>query len=264
VSTAVTSKFNRDDIESESLFSTLSSVGQRRFLVPPREDRLELLELGVGTPEDVAINLKDMSRINRWLGGNTALTRHLYPLLRRRRVSQQSTTLVDLGGGSGAMARMITRWGSQQQIELRAIPLDLEMRHLCAASSQNGLQGDALTLPFADRSVDYFTSSLFLHHLSPPQIIRLLRETARCARRAIVMSDLVRGYLPLVAFHLVRPVFARHPITFHDGLLSVRRAYRPDELLVLAHEAGLSQAQVYMHFPWRMTLVIEQTEAVNA
>jgi hypothetical protein len=246
---------------SDAIHNVRPVVGQARFLVPPREDRLELLEQGVGTLEDVATNLTEMSRINRWLGGNLSLTRHLYPLLQRSR--HEPMTLVDLGGGAGDMARMISKWAARRQIDLKALPLDLEMRHLQAASSTSGLQANALTLPFADSSIDFFTSSLFLHHLSPDQIIQLLRETARCTRRAIVMSDLVRGTLPLIAFHLVRPVFARHPITFHDGLLSIRRAYLPDELLTLAHEAGLPQARVHTQFPWRMTLVIEKPEAAR-
>jgi SAM-dependent methyltransferase len=252
--------FNERNLISADSNTTLSSIGQPRFLVPPREDRPELLEQGIGMPEDVAINLAEMTRINRWLGGNPALTRYLYPLLLRSQVSQKLTTLIDLGGGSGDMARMITNWACRREINIRALPLDLELRNLLAASFHHGLQANALTLPFGDQSVDFFISSLFLHHLSPEQIIALLRETARCVRRAVVMSDLVRGSLPHIAFNLTRPVFARHPITFHDGLLSIRRAYRPDELLALACEAGLPQARVHLRFPWRMTLVIEQSE----
>lgn len=249
------------------------SIGQRRFLVPPRSDQLELLEQGVGTAADVAVNLAEMTRINRWLGGYRALTRHLYPLITRAAagetaVDQTALSLVDLGAGSGDTARMLAYWAQRKRLGLTVIPLDLEMRHLNAASPDlhrisgiHRIQGDALALPFAADSIDFLISSLFLHHLAPQQIIDLLREAYRCARCAVVMSDLMRGHLPLAAFHLVRPVFARHPVTFHDGLLSVRRAYRPDELLTLARAAGFDQARVSVHFPWRMTLIIEKPQA---
>ena len=72
------------------------------------------------------------------------------------------------------------------------------------------------------------------------------------------MSDLVRSYLPLVAFRLIQPVFAQHYLTRHDGALSIRRAYTPHELRSLAQAAGLETARVYQHFPWRMTLVAEK------
>jgi len=68
----------------------------------------------------------------------------------------------------------------------------------------------------------------------------------------------VRGWLPYFAFKLASPIFARHPMTRIDGALSVRRAYTPGELLRLARAAGLSQARVVEHFPWRMTLIVDR------
>jgi hypothetical protein len=106
--------------------------------------------------------------------------------------------------------------------------------------------------------VDYVLATLFLHHFAPAQAVALLRTAYGLARRALIVSDLVRGRLPLLAFGLVRPVFARHPFTWHDGLLSIRRAYTPAELRDLAAQAGLPQARVHTHWPWRMTLVAER------
>ena len=123
-----------------------------------------------------------------------------------------------------------------------------------ALDSMNLMQADACALPFAEGQVDYFISTLFLHHLSPEQVIGVLRETYHRSRRGIVMSDLVRSYLPLLAFRLIQPIFARHYLTRHDGSLSIRRAYTPYELRAFARTAGLETARVYQHFPWRMTL----------
>jgi hypothetical protein len=77
------------------------------------------------------------------------------------------------------------------------------------------------------------------------------------ARRGVIMSDLARGWLPLAAFKLVQPIFARHPFTRHDGALSIRRAYTAAELRALAGAAGLRAARVHTHWPWRLTLVSE-------
>jgi hypothetical protein len=72
------------------------------------------------------------------------------------------------------------------------------------------------------------------------------------------MSDIVRGRLPQIAFKIGQPVFARSYLTQHDGMVSIQRAYTPDELLQLAQAAEISNARVYQHFPWRMTLVGEK------
>ncbi len=97
-----------------------------------------------------------------------------------------------------------------------------------------------------------------MHHLSPEKLTRVLEEAYGLARVALIMSDLVRGWLPYLAFKLVQPVFARSYLTRHDGALSVRRAYTPGELGRLALRAGLPDARVYAHFPWRMTLVAQK------
>ena len=134
--------------------------------------------------------------------------------------------------------------------------LDYIPSHLEACPGER-VAADAFGLPFVSASFDYVFSSLFLHHFSPEAVVELLRSAGRLARRAVIMTDLVRGRLPALAFELVQPVFARHPLTRHDGALSIRRAYTPGELRALARAAGLPQARVYAHWPWRMTLVYE-------
>jgi ubiquinone/menaquinone biosynthesis C-methylase UbiE len=227
-----------------------------------REDRPELLDQGVGSAEDVRANLTEMWLLNRRLGGVDALTRHLCPLLMKTRAPQQ---VVDLGTGSGELALHVARWARQKQLDVTLWLLDVSARNLAVAQANAAhiagarlVQGNMEALPFADGVVDYYISSLVLHHFPPMQVVGLLRETYRRARRGIVISDLVRGYLPLAAFRLIQPIFVRNYLTRHDGALSIRRAYVPDELLAMAREAGLETARVYAHFPWRMTLVAEK------
>ncbi len=244
----------------------MSSIKQSQFVlpssffVPPRTDSDELLDLGVGTDEDVKANFDDLRRINRYLGGISALTRHIYPFLLAH---TGTTTLVDIGTGSGDIGTVVTRWAKQHSIHLNMWGIDLSARNLLltrheSSATETRVQADAMDLPFKDGSVDYFISSLFLHHLPPEMVKRLLARTFQAANKGIIMSDLTRGRLPLIAFKLGQPIFARSFLTRHDGVASIRRAYTPDELLHLAQAAGLSKARVYRHLGWRMTLVCEK------
>lgn len=223
-----------------------------------RVDQPELLDLGDGTVQDARQSLRDLEHINRYLGGVAALTAHLYPRLRRERTP---ITLVDIGTGSAETPRVICAWAAARGLDVRAYALDFSARNLDFAHRSERvrlIQGDGLNLPFAADRVDYFVSSLFMHHLPPDNVIAFLRDTYRLARRGIVMSDLVRGRLALIGFKLAQPIFARSYITRYDGEVSVRRAYTPLEMLDMAREAGLPHARVHLHPLFRMTLVADK------
>ena len=238
-----------------------------RLRCPPslaleRVEMEELLDRGAGSARDVADNLAEMQRINDLLGGTRALTRHLYPRLEQH---AHPLTLLDLGTGGGGLPARVAAWARRHRRLVNILAVDWSARNLAAAGPRLRsypeilpIRADALHLPLPPGAADYVISTLFLHHFPPEQVVQLLRRAFQTARRGIIMSDLVRGHFPLAAFQLVAPVFARNYLTYHDGLLSVRRAYTVPELLELARCAGLPDPRVYAHFPWRMTLVVEK------
>lgn len=237
----------------------------RRFPLSQRQDAEELLDLGQGTQAEMEASLRDLWRINRYLGGLNALTRPLFQRLRVAGANGQPVTVVDIGAGSAEIAHFIARWARRSGLRLNMIALDLTARHLAIArarlpihSGVHLVQANADCLPFAPGEVDYFISSLFMHHFSPPMLASLLKQAFSLARRGIVMSDVARGVLPLVGFMLVQPIFARSPLTRYDGVVSAKRAYSPGELLALADEAGLNHAHILHGFPFRMTLVSDK------
>lgn len=240
-------------------------LGSAPRFKPPRIDTPELLDQGMGTDADVRANLLEMARLNRLFGGVRSLTMHLYPRLRN---AGQPVRVLDIGTGSGDIALTVKRWARENRLDVTLYPLDISARNLKVTQEvargiggMRLLQADALALPFAENGFDYAISSLMLHHLTPEQLIMLIRETYRKARRGIVFTDLVRGTLPLAAFDLfVSPFFAKHYLTRYDGRVSIQRAYTPDELKGMAREAGVESAKVYAHFPFRMTVVADKPD----
>lgn len=254
----------QESFVSSNGFCFIPPIGTASFLVPSRSDQIELLDQGEGTREDVRTNLDEMWRINQAFAGLRSVTQCLNS---QRHRTNQPMRIVDLGTGSGRLALHLMNWAKRRSLELYVYPLDLSSRNLSVAQDNikanpliYPLQADGTALPFAPNSIDYYISSLFMHHFPPDSLISLLRETYRLARGGIIMSDIVRGYLPLAAFRLVQPIFARHFLTRHDGILSIKRAYTPRELLEMARAAGLDNARVISHFPWRMTLVADKPD----
>lgn len=234
-------------------------------LVPPRYNRPELLDIGVGTEDDVRRSLGDLRRLNRLLGGTRAITQHLYPRIAKQ-VAAGATyvTVLDIGTGDGALSQTIAAWADDNRYPVQCMGLDLMARNLQAANADvrdnpaiDLLQADAFALPMKHNSVDYVVCSLILHHFSPEQIMRLLVAAHSVARLGIIMSDLTRGWLPYWGYKLIGPVLGLHPITRHDGAVSIRRAYTMNEMRAMCDSAGLSDAQIHWHPMFRMTIVAE-------
>lgn len=250
------------ELDNKTVGLSTFNIGRASWLTPARVEAPELLDLGEGAPQDVQASLADLWRINRYLGGMEAVTRYLYP---RLQTISGPATVADIGTGSADIPRTIAFWAQQQGIQVRLVGLDLAGRHLKLAKLNTQhlahislVQADANHLPFRAGTVDYIISSLFLHHFTPDQAVNLLRQAFAQARHGIIFSDLTRGWLPLVGFKLGQPIFARSYITRYDGVVSVRRAYTPLEMLELARAAGIPQPRVYRCWAWRMTLVAEK------
>jgi ubiquinone/menaquinone biosynthesis C-methylase UbiE len=114
-----------------------------------------------------------------------------------------------------------------------------------------------LNLPFAARSFDFVTASLFLHHFQDDDVVRLLSDFARVARRAVIVNDLVRNLVPYYFTRLTGPILATSFLTRNDGPVSVLRGFTAKELKSLAERAGLGRLDVKRSFPYRLSLVAQ-------
>jgi SAM-dependent methyltransferase len=118
------------------------------------------------------------------------------------------------------------------------------------------IQANGISLPFPDESVDVVVSSLTLHHFDDEGATRLVREMARVARQAVIVSDLERNRFNYVGARILgSTLWRRDHYIRADGPLSVRRAFTRAELGQIGIAAGLRSPAVHRHFPYRLALV---------
>lgn len=208
--------------------------------------------------------------MNRYLGGDRALRRALAPLLAER----GDASLLDVGAGNAEVALSLARWAAGHGRRWRVTALDLHRQSVRLAARRIAqssravrpavgpavmvVQGDGLALPFPDASFDGAYTMLTLHHFREDAAVALLREMARVVRRLVVVNDLERSEAALLgAQALAATVWRSNRITHHDGPLSVRRSFTPDELLALAERAGLRRPRVRRRMAFRLVLEAE-------
>jgi methyltransferase family protein len=207
------------------------------------EGAQEVLDGAVAAPE-LAASLADIDRLNSWFGGY-ALSLRAIRRLAAAVPRDRPLRVIDVGGGPAAFAVRLVDWARGDGREVRVVvverdPTTLELARAAVAAYPEILlvRGDAAALPCRERAADIVTSALTLHHLEPVQAAEGLREMAAAARIAVVVNDLLRRRLSLALVWLVTRLLGCHPISRHDGPLSVRRSYSRDELRALAAHAG--------------------------
>jgi ubiquinone/menaquinone biosynthesis C-methylase UbiE len=193
-------------------------------------------------------NLRDIARINRWFGGH----RTLLELLQEFVEPTDQFSILDVGAASGDMGKCIVK----RYQKAKVVFLDRRPAHLKRARPPK-VAADAFALPFANATFDFVMCSFFLHHFSDSQVIDLLKEMRRLARRALIVLDLERHPLAYCFLPLTRLLFGWSDLTVHDGCISVEAAFTRQELATLGQTLNASGAAMRRHFPWfRLSLVV--------
>lgn len=205
--------------------------------------------------------LAGLRRINILSRSASVLWQEIARLAKARASTAEPLRILDVATGGGdtpiALAIRARRHGLAVQID----GCDISAQALERARSM--AQGAGVPVSFFRHNAiqdalpsgyDVICCSLFLHHLGADEAISLLKQMAKAAGSGILVDDLIRnlrGYiLAVIACHL----FSRSRIVRHDGPVSVAAAYRPDEVLSLADQAGLAGAVLTRHWPQRFLL----------
>jgi hypothetical protein len=210
-------------------------------LTPSRIETPELLDEHDAAAADVERSLRDLRRINRYLGGAFIFRR-----LAGRFAPLRS--ILDLGAATADNLESV------RGAPLR-IALDFKIEHLRSAPVSR-VVADAMRLPFRSCSVDLVTSAHFFHHFSPDENEAILRESLRVARKGVAMNDTRRHYVPLLFVQLIGALRLVGRITRVDAPASVRRGYTIPEARSIAGRVVSTAARVERAFPWRLAILL--------
>ncbi|PIQ97937.1 MAG: methyltransferase type 11 [Nitrospinae bacterium CG11_big_fil_rev_8_21_14_0_20_56_8] len=230
-------------------------------IVPPRNLREELLDIDQAPFEEVKESLRDVRRVNRYLGGYRVLLHHTARFLRDHE-EPRPFRILDLATGSADQPVAIARMARGMRIPVRITAVDVNIKMLRYAAEETRFypeielaKCDILSLPFREGAFDLVVNSLSLHHFSRENAVVILRAAFRACRRGFIINDLHRSYVAHASIVLLTRLFTQNRLTRYDAPVSVMNAFTPAEMIGLADEAGIARYEIHRHFPYRIALV---------
>jgi SAM-dependent methyltransferase len=208
-------------------------------LAPARRRGVELLDHPDSDPVVALRSLADIGRCNRLFGGTSAVLAEMRPEIRAARGRGQALSVLDVGTGLGDIPASVRRVARGMGVEIVTYGVEVSATLAAAARAASGqaVAADALALPFATGSVDVVTCSQLLHHFGERDALRLLGELERVARRRVIVADLRRSWAAAAGVWLVSWLLGFHPVSRHDGVVSVLRGFRSNELAAVVERA---------------------------
>jgi ubiquinone/menaquinone biosynthesis C-methylase UbiE len=211
-----------------------------------RTDAVELLDGPLDDPAALTGNLRDLRRVNRWLGGVRLSADAIDALAAHR----EQLTVLDVGTGGADIPMALLARADRRGRGLAVVGIDSRPEVLAAAvvarpavAATPGLElhiGDGRMLPYADGSFDVVHASMVLHHFPPDEAVLIIREMGRVARLGVVVNDLERTRRGWIGAWLMSHLLTGNRYTRQDAPLSVRRSYRAGEMKRLLRTAGLT------------------------
>ncbi len=234
-------------------------------------------------PKEHRRALKGLARINRLSDSGRIVWAPVVELAKS--LGGRRLRVLDIATGSGdvplSLARRARRWG----LSLDVLGVDISPRAVEFAqgrtTSKKNVQPDknanardvgspcsgsvrfetldvfAEPLP---QGYDVVMCSLFLHHLSRSQAVELLRKMADAAGHLLVVNDLERSRMGLLAAESVCRLTTTSRVVHVDGPRSVRAAFTVAEAEALARETGLEGARLVRRWPFRYLLTWRKTK----
>ena len=229
---------------------------QGNLMFLKRSSKPELMDDFALGDQRIETALKELHLINRFLGGITVSEKGIRKLLDNH---TSATKILDVGGGGSDVLSDLN-----EKYPLNIFSLDLNKYSCQYQKNQHPDHqvtcADALQLPFKTRSFDIVHASLFLHHFSEAEIIRLLKHFRLISNKGVIINDLRRNVLAYTGIKLLSMMFSRSTFVKNDGPLSVLRSFTKNDLDEILSSAGIKKYVIRRMWAFRFLVLIEVDE----
>lgn len=212
--------------------------------------------------------LDQLAWINVWLGGNLITWEGIRKICKK--LPNKHLVIGDLGTGGGDALRYLAKKTKRCTVQFQFIGLDANEATLAYATK--------LSVPYPNisyrkenildpktsfKGIDVVTCALFLHHFKNEEIIELIKRCKEDGVKFLLINDLQRHKLPYILFFIVSKILHFTNMAHHDGLISVRRGFKRQELQQLLQACKSSDISIKWRWAFRYLLIADLRDEYN-
>ncbi len=210
--------------------------------------------------------LDKIANINRLLGGNRLTRKGLEWLLKRKRAigtSNTEITILDVGCGNGDMLRELAGYASKRQLNFKLIGMDANeftikhARELSTAYPNISYKcADIFQEIKQEQLYDVILCTLTLHHFKDEEILTLMNSFKKSSTLGVIINDLHRSAVAYYLFKVLCFVFGLNQMSRDDGLVSILRGFKREDLLQLSKQLNLTDYVLKWRWAFRYQWII--------
>lgn len=212
--------------------------------------------------EELKAALDQIARINQLLGGNN-LTLHGIKILLKHADISKTITVADIGCGNGDMLRMLAKFGRKNNLDLKLIGIDANdftinyAKNLSAEYSNIEYKCvDIFSENFKSLKYDIALCTLTLHHFTNEEILNIITTFNKNAETGIIINDLHRSKMSYRLFELICFLFNLKKMSREDGLVSILRGFKKNELEEFSKKLNLKNYSINWKWAFRYQWII--------
>lgn len=193
--------------------------------------------------------------INKYLGGWDRIYRDwIRPAIQ---AEDGPASILDIGCGGGDIIRSLSKMTKEDRFDVSFTGIDPDLRAIDFSREKNM---DPRSNFFVKTSGELahtgqvFTaviSNHLVHHLADDELENVCRDAEALSTRLVLFSDIERSDIGYGCFRAIAPVIFKDSFIAEDGIISIRRSYRAEEL----QEKLPPNWTVHTQFPFRLLAI---------
>ena len=211
--------------------------------------------------EELREALDQIARINQLLGGNKVTLEGIKKVIQSNKT--ETITIADIGCGNGDMLRMLSDFAQKNELDFKLIGVDANdftinyARKLSVDYPNIDYQCvDIFSEDFKNLKFDIILCTLTLHHFTNEQILNIITTFKNNAKTGIVINDLHRSKLAYRLFELICFIFKLNRMSRQDGLVSILRGFKKNELEEFSEKLNLKNYNINWKWAFRYQWII--------